>query len=197
MNACKVLELVSNDKIEELKGLAELEIKEKETKEKGGNKELRRFRAAQRYIKNIEKKCIAGFNGTWIEDEKQCFSDGYTGFILENKIDALPQILKPNFDLHTVLKNIDATKEINVNINEIKTALKIHKSTHRKNKLTCEYNLGISLYNAEYIVNCYDILGSDVVFKQSETNELSPAILENQNGIAILLPIRKNSRASA
>ncbi len=91
MNACKVLELASNNSIDEIIRLAKLEIKEQVIKEKGGSKELKRFKAAQKYIKNIEKQGIAEFSGTWEEQGKQCFADGYTGFILKNKIEGLPK----------------------------------------------------------------------------------------------------------
>lgn len=191
MNACKVLELVSNDKIEELKRLAELEIKERVIKEKGGNKELKRFKSAQKYIKNAEKCWTVEFKGTWEENGKQCFSDGYTGFILENKIEGLEKIENQVLDLHKALECTSVSKEIKVDINEIKTAVKIYKSTHKRNAPPFEYDLGISRYNAEYIISCYDILGGNIVFKQSETNEISPAILESENGIAILLPMKK------
>lgn len=197
MNACKVLELVSNNKIEELKKLAKLEIQEQVIKEKGGNKELKRFKAAQRYIKNVEKSWGGKFKGAWEEQGKQCFSDGYTAFILKNKIERLPKTEKQNLDLHTILKNIDANKETNVDINDIKAAFKIHKAKYGRKYPTCQYDLGISLYNAEYILNCYDILGGNIIFKQSNKNELSPAILESENGIANLLPIRKQKRECA
>lgn len=197
MNAYKILKLASNNSVDEIIRLAKLEITEQVIKEKGGNKELKRFKAAQKYIKNIKNHWTTKHNGVWEENGKQCLSNGYTGFILENKIEGLPKIEKTSLDLHTVFKNTSANNEINVNINDIKAAIKIHKSIHRSNTPPCEYDLGISRYNAEYILNCYDILGGDVVFKQSETNELSPAILKSENGIAILLPIRKNSRASA
>lgn len=196
MNACKVLELVSNNNVDEIIKLAKLEIKEQVIKEKGGNKELKRFKAVQRYIKNIEKRCVAGFNGTREEQDKQCFSDGYTAFILNNKIEGLPKNEKQNLDLHTVLKDVDANNEINVDINDIKSAFKIHKAKYGRKHPTCRYNLGISQYNAEYVLNCYDILGGNIIFKQSQTNELSPAILESENGIAILLPIRKNIKGN-
>ncbi len=196
MNACKVLELVSNNNVDEIIRLAKLEIKGQVIKEKGGNKELKRFKAVQRYIKNIEKRCIAGFNGTWEEQDKQCFSDGYTAFILKNKIEGLPKNEKQNLDLHTVLKDVNANNEINVDIKDIKVAFKIHKAKYGRKYPTCQYNLGISLYNAEYILNCYDILGGNIIFRQSQTNELSPAILESENGIAILSPIRKNIKGN-
>lgn len=197
MNACKVLELVSNNKIEELKKLAKLEIKEQVIKEKCGSKELKRFKAVQRYIKNAEKSLVGEFKGTWEEQGKQCFSDGYTAFILKNKIEGLPKNEKQNLDLHTVLKDVNANNEINVDINAIRAAFKIHKAKYGRKYPTCRYDLGISQYNAEYILNCYDILGGNIVFKQSQTNELSPAVLESENGIAILLPMRKQKRECA
>lgn len=191
MNACKVLELSVNNDISKLIKLAELEIKEQVIKEKGGNKELKRFKAVQRYIKNAEKSLVGEFKGAWEEQGKQCFSDGYSAFILKNKIEGLPKAEKQNLDLHTILKDINAKNEINVDINKIKSTVKIHKAKYGRKYPTCQYDLGISLYNAEYILNCYDILDGDIVFKQSGTDELSPAILESENGIAILLPMRK------
>lgn len=198
MNACKVLELLSSDKIEELERLAKLEIKEQVIKEKGGNKELKRFKAAQKYIKRIEKRVeFKRLAGTWEECDKQCFTNGYTAFILKNKIEELPKTEQSVFNLHRVLNNTVAGNIINVDISNIKAAIKIHKATHNKNSPICLYDLGISCYNAEYIVNCYEILGGDIVFKQSETSELSPAILESENGIAILLPMRKKAEVCA
>ena len=52
MNACKVLEMISNGENEKLIELVKAEIKEQSIKEKGGSTALKRFTAAQ---KNGEK----------------------------------------------------------------------------------------------------------------------------------------------
>ena len=148
----------------------------------------------------MEKKCWrADLLGTWEENGQQCFSDGFTAFLLTNKIDGLNKV-ENSLNLHELIEKSlsNDLQEILFNISDVKTALKIYRAENGRNcPVPCNFYLGISRYNAEYILNCYDILGGNIVFKQSKTNELAPAILESENGMAILLPMRKPERECA
>lgn len=185
MNAYTVLELVSNNKMEELKKLAKAEITEKAIKENEGNKELRRYKSAIKYFKKVNNDRL---NGTWEENGKQCFTNGYSAFILDNKINGLKEIQK-GFDIYKAIGNTENYVEIPVNIKEIKANFKIQKA-QSKQKIYY-YDIGISRYNIEFIIHCYDILGGDITFKQHVKDELSCAMMESENGICILLPIKK------
>lgn len=199
MNACKVLELATINDIAQLIELAKQEITEKTMKEKHGASELKRFKLILKYFKGNAKDIFykPQYSKAWFEDNLQCFSNGYTGFMLENHVENLPTnssiafSLKELFTKRICMQNME---EIELDVPDIKAKIKLYKAETKgiKNCLPCPYDIKQVRYNAQYLLDCYDILGGkDIKFWQHKTSEISEAFFKSENGIAIILPCKK------
>lgn len=193
MNACKVLELATNKDILKIIELAREEIQEIATKEKHGTSELKRFKLIVKYLKDAGKYNTR-LEKTWIEENFQCFSNGYTAFLLKNRFENLPIGEEKAINLHECIKDIENNLQYaEFNIADVKAQLKVFKAENKKSKKCCTYDIGESRYNAKYLIDCYTILeGKDTKFYQPKNGELIPSIFESENGKAIILPIRKS-----
>jgi hypothetical protein len=191
LNALKVLELAQIGDTLTIIAIAKKEITEAAAKVTGGNTLLKRTRAAAKYI----DKCDEQRRGAWVDSNDQLFTNGYTGFFLKSAIDGLQEApLTAQLELRKCIPDTDKYITIEVNPADVATKLKIWKAENPKAKKygkPCDYDIGESRYNAEYILDCYNILGGQIVFKIPEHGELSPAVLTSENGTAILLPVRK------
>ncbi len=103
MNACKVLELATNNNIPKIIELAKQEIAENAIKEKHGASDLKRFKLIVKYLKCTEKYSTK-FQNTWIEEDYQCFTNGYTAFLLKNHFEDLPISEEKFINLHEYIK---------------------------------------------------------------------------------------------
>ncbi len=192
MNACKVLELAKSNDISKIIEMAKQEISEIATKEKHGASNLKRFKLIVKYLKDAEK-----FNyklgKVWTENNLQCFASGCTAFLLKNHFEELPISEESIINLHDCMRSAYTRQLIEFNIADVKAKLKIFKSEHKRSKDPCFYELGESLYNAQYLIDCYTILGGeDIKFYIPKNGELIPGIFENENGKAIILPVKRN-----
>ncbi len=200
MNACKVLELIELNKIKVLKNCAIEEIKQCEIKLKNGVSELQRYKLASKYLKKVHKSTSdESFYTAWTEEGYQCFCDGYTGFLLKNHIPGINVSCQDKFSLLEIYKNLKCNNytEFKIDFNDVNAQLKMSKAQKIK---TCRYYVNEKCYNAAYIMDCFKILGGkEVTFTQPTSNKkMSPAILENNNGIALLSPIKepKNNKCN-
>lgn len=193
MNACKVLELATNNDILNIIELAKQEIAEKATKEKHGVSEVRRFKLIVKYLKDAGKYNTQ-LEKTWIEEEYQCFSNRFTAFLLKNHFEELPTVEEKAINLYECIKdNENNLKYAEFNIADVKAKLKIFKSENKNSKKPCDYDIGKSRYNAKYLIDCYTILGGETIkFRQPKNGKLTPSVFESENGKAIILPIRKS-----
>ena len=193
MNACKILELATRGDIDKIIELAKQEITQKTVKEKYGINHLKRFKTALKYLKKMEK-FHPEFSKVWAENNLQCFTNGYTAFILKNHIENLPTISEEkSFCLEPLsIINPQKMRVANIDIADIRAKLKIEKAEKKHKYFTCIYDIGESYYNAEYLIDCYTILGGDnIQFWQPKNGELIPSIFESENGKAIILPVKK------
>lgn len=168
----------------------EKELFESTIKQSKGNSTLNRIKAINKYL----SKCNNDkFKKAFIHEDNFCFLNGFTAFILNEKLDGI-EIQGNTIDIESFFPKSYDLKEFEVNIAEVKTALKLHKASESgkkaKDKTKCYYEVFEHWYNAEFIIDCYDILGDNIKFFQTN-NVLAPAVLENENGKAILLPVRK------
>lgn len=193
MNACKVLELATNNDILKITELAKQEIAENTIKEKHGASEVKRFRLIEKYLK-YAGECNTKLKKTWIEEEYQCFSNGFTAFLLKNHFEELPTVEEKAINLHEYIKNNENNLQYaEFNIADVKAKLKIFKSENKNSKKPCDYDIGKSRYNAKYLIDCYTILGGETIkFYKPKNGELTPSVFESENGKAIILPIRKS-----
>lgn len=155
------------------------------------NAQKTRSKAAEKYLKSNDKNTPSDdFKKAWIEYGKQCFLNGYTGFMLNDRlyiptsetIIQSPLMKIFNDNLHLIYNN----NEINVDIGDIKAQIRIAKVQKQEK---CIVNIGICRYNAKYLLDCYNILGSDAKLYQPNEKH-NPSILTNENGYAILFPIK-------
>lgn len=177
--------------LSELITACQKEIHESAAKAKGGNSLLKRTRAAVKYLNNIDQRHL---KGVWIDNDFQCLSNNYTGFILSEPLEGFPEIDKP-MDLFEHVPDTSHYITVDVDIADVKAALKIHNAKHPNpwNRPVCTYDIHNSRYMARHIIDCYDILGGDIVFQLPENGAWKAAILSSENGKAILLPWRKKS----
>jgi hypothetical protein len=194
LNAEKILELAEEKDFESIADLARKAIIEASAKAAGGTTLLNRTRAALKYLKDNGKSgCRTWAGRTWTEEGKQCFVNGYTAFALVKPLEGLPVYTEadhmnvlpcfPSDDSHYVTAA--------VNIADVTATLKIWKAEHSgRHAQPCYYDVGMSRYNAQFILDCYNILGGSIVFKVPANGEIVPAICESENGKAALMPIR-------
>jgi hypothetical protein len=192
LNATKVLELAQSGDTLTIIAMAEKEIIEAAAKVSGGSTLLKRTRAAAKYI----EKCDEFRRGAWVDDKEQLFTNGYTGFFLNPSIDGLQEApVTARFDIRKCIPNTDKYITVEVDPADVTAKLKIWKAQNpgaKKSGKPCIYEVGESLFNAEYVLDCFNILGGQIVFKIPANGELTPAVLTSENGTAILLPVRKN-----
>ena len=193
MNACKILELATKGNVGKIIELAKQEIQEKSIREKHGVSELKRFKLALKYLKNTEKDNPT-YSKSWIKNDLQYFTNGYTFFVLKNHIENLPVTDDiPSVNLDEYLKDY-TTKMQNfpIDIADIKAKLKIAKAEKNKKSFRCIYEMGERGYNAEYLIDCYSILGGDnIEFWQPKNGKYFPSVFESTNGKAAIMPIIK------
>lgn len=152
------------------------------------NKQEKRELAARRYIKSIDEN-RPNYKGYFIQDGKQCFCDGYSGVILNNKINNIQEALKtqinPKINLSEVFKGYD---ELDINetysINDIRS-----NKTKIDNK--CYTMIGGNKFLYKRISTIIGMLGDKIkVYTKITKYDLlkrKTLILENENGRAIML----------
>lgn len=193
LNASKVLELAQSGDTATIITMAEKEIVEAAAKVNGGSTLLKRTRAAAKYI----DKCDEFRRGAWADNGEQLFTNGYTAFFLNPAINGLPEAPKTaRFELRKCIPNTDKYISVEVSPADVSAKMKIWKAQNPAASRRGEqyfYDIGESTYQARYILDCYNILGGDIVFKLPAHGELNPAVLSSESGTAILLPVRKKA----
>ena len=193
LNASKVLELAQSGDTATIVAMAKKEIIEATAKASGGNTLLKRTRAAAKYI----DKCDECRRGAWIDDKgDQLFTNGYTAFFLNPAINGLPEAsARARFDIRKCVPNTDNYIAVEVDPADVAAKLKIWKAEtparERRHGKPLIYDIGGMCYNAEFILDCFNILGGNIKFAQPTEWQPTPAVLTSENGTAILLPIRK------
>lgn len=168
------------------------EIKEAAIKQTKGNSTLQRIKKINKYLsKNDDSR--PQIKKAWIENEKMCITNGFTGFMFNEALDGVVVGDQTDFNLSKCFPDESTYKEITLDIADVKSKIKLHKAKEAgkkaKDKTAYQYIIDGHYYNAEYLVDAYEILGGDIVFKQND-NVFHPAIMENENGKAVVLPIR-------
>ena len=163
------------------------ELKENTIKQTAGNSTLKRIKAVSKYLSSNQDK----YQKAWLQNDKLAFTNGFTGFMLNEKLD-VSIVDEVVFDLERVFPTIDLS-EVAIDIIDVKTSLKLHKAKQKgmkaKDKTACYYEVSEHWYNAQYIIDCFEILGGNIRMYQTSST-VAPAVLESENGKAILLPVR-------
>ena len=194
LNASKVLELAQSGDTAAIITMAEKEIVEAAAKVNGGSTLLKRTRAAAKYI----NKCDERRRGAWVDNDEQLFTNGYTAFFLNPPINGLPEAsARARFDIRKCVPNTDNYIAVEVDPADVAAKLKIWKAEtparERRHGKPLIYDIGGMCYNAEFILDCFNILGGNIKFTQPTEWQPTPAVLTSENGKAILLPVRKEA----
>lgn len=164
------------------------ELKEKALKETYGNTYLKRSKLVSKllskcYREDMQKAFNEKING---ENMQCCVIDSYYAFAFKAPLD-LPMSESSSFTVSKAIPDYSNYNVVEYDIAEIKTTLKLHKAEKKKERCTIEING--KCYNAQYFINVVEALGEDVAFYQSKKwNSLD--VFENENGIAILCPVK-------
>lgn len=167
------------------------EIKEQAQKETNGGNYVKR----SKLVTKLLGKCYREeFKKAWYEEingEKMqcCIIDGFYAYMFKNALD-IPEIETEAENKYTVKKLLPDYKNFDsceIDIAEAKTALKLHKAKKDKTRHLTEING--KFYTTEYLINVVEGLGGSVKMYQSD-NSVKPDILESENGLAILCPVK-------
>jgi hypothetical protein len=172
------------------------EIYSNAAKMKGGNALLRRFNAAKKYIKGIDDNRPA-LKGAWYEpygvhERCQAFCNGYTALFLYEPLQGLPepsvqeeQLLK----VRAVLVGIPSNYEKVENVNLVEAV--VMTKTNKRGDDHPIFGLGNQNFDPWLLLETANILGDKIDFWQDPIEGICPMYLTNDNGIAIVLPLRK------
>ena len=202
LNANKILALLDKEDYKTIKLLCKQEILEESAKSHGGDF-LVRIKAAQKMLKALNDwqlgKLGAHRRKTPAGVIYQNFNNSHYGFMLYEALPGLP-LADPEkaIDIKKFIdkaeKDFSDRQEQNIDIELIKAHIKEYKALNKGRKVPAAYyDIKERRYNAQYIVDCYTILGGDIKFYQDDNCLTNAAILESENGKAILLPVRKNN----
>ena len=205
LNSATVLKYLDNAKLEyyasdyakssflqQLRELCEKDIRETIVKNSGGTSMIKRYKSALKYIGTKDMLARPALCGTWIETfrgkECQTLCNGFTAVFLWNKIDGVPMV-DHALDTIKVAKIItdrnDAEyQEVSVDLVEIKAVAKTVKSGAR-------LAIGEQEFNPNAILDIVNMLGDNITFYQHQNGLLTHMYLENENGVGIVLPLRK------
>jgi len=159
----------------------------------------KRTQSAARYLSKERGGARGALGYAWkitVDGETyQCFCNGFTGFFLKKFID-IPEQEKPAIkDFQKLVPNRLELIEYEFIQSNAKAEQKHHKKSQagikEKLRTACVYRVGNSSYNIDHIVDCINILGGDIIFKNNPNNPNGIGLLESENGMAIILPLRR------
>ena len=193
----KIMDLLEKNKQAELNEYLKEQLLLVNMKASGGNTEVKRYKTAMRYIKNITDnrptmKCAHVIDGV------QYLTDSFTGFALTNHIEGLPASDGGYPDLKSIIDGARSFGVIGklydlIPLAEIKTRADLFKKKTVAKAGKDDYiNINGSYFNPCYLLNLLNILGGDddIQVKSAGAGSLRPVTLENSNGCAIIVPVR-------
>ena len=191
----KIMSLLEQNKQAELNEFLREQLTIANMKVSGGNAEVKRYKSAMRYIKNITDnrptlKCAHVIDGI------QYMTDSFTGFALINHIDGLPACDGNYPDLKSIIDGARSFGVIGklydmIPPAEIKTRADIFKKKTVSQAGKNDYiNINGAYLNPCYLLNALNILGGNDDITVKFAGNMRPIALENDNGCAIIVPVR-------
>ena len=187
LNATKILTLLNDNLLDDIRKLCEKEIEEQSLKERKGSTFPQRNKAVKKLLKDTKYPVkTEEING----EKMQCFTNGYVAFAMRenNYFEGLPKE-NGSCNYNRIFNDGLSREEVEIDIAEIKKFATLCKTEKR----IPNYEINKSLYNATLILEAYKILGGDIKFYQAEKS-LKPSMLESENGHAFIMPMRKKNR---
>lgn len=191
----KIMSLLEQNKQAELNEFLREQLTLVNMKVSGGNAEVKRYKSAVKYIKNITDnrptmKCAHVIDGI------QYMTDSFTGFALTNHIDGLPACDGNYPDLKSIIDGARSFGVIGklydmIPLAEIKTRTDIFKKKTVSQAGKDDYiNINGAHFNPCYLLNALNILGGNDDITVKFAGDMRPIALENNNGCAIIVPVR-------
>ena len=191
----KIMSLLEQNKQAELNEFLREQLTLVNMKVSGGNAEVKRYKSAVKYIKNITDnrptmKCAHVIDGV------QYMTDSFTGFALTNHIDGLPACDGNYPDLKSIIDGARSFGVIGklydmIPLAEIKTRADIFKKKTVSQAGKDDYiNINGAYFNPCYLLNALNILGGNDDITVKFAGDMRPLALENNNGCAIIVPVR-------
>jgi len=87
-------------------------------------------------------------------------------------------------------RRMQVKQEYEIDIVAVKAHVKAFKAVHKSNAFIAEWKVGVCRHDAQHIFDAYSILGGDIKFYQCNQNQREYAILESENGKAVICPLR-------
>ena len=148
------------------------------------------FKEVPEYLESTKYAHTREINGK----NYQMFTNGYIGFMLNEPLPELQQSKQNNgLNMYEFIKDFGNRTLTDIDLSAVKEVITENKKIPLADRNKYPFvDIGNSRYNAKYLLQCYEILGGDIKFYQDEEKPLQGAILESENGKAMLMPIRKD-----
>lgn len=178
------------------------------SKKQGGSEQVKRHKAVEKVLKRAEKtnknpKIYKCWYDTLNYERVQVCSDSYLIAALREPafVDCpmLDENEEPALSVEKFLSDVNMRecKEIKYNIGDIKQELADFKAMQKKlppkkREKTCVISVGEKWYDAEFLLLCLDLVGSEAKFYQNEKSMISMDYLLTDNAKVGFMPVRKN-----
>ena len=202
LNAEKILKLIDEYKIDDVRKLCLAEIAAKMNKEKGGKSAEKAVKAAEKYVKQRCKKLANSNLHGWFKvdiglDGYYCVCDGITAILLDTeKVADLPFESAEGMNVAQCFpSNWEEFEKIEIKENELKTLNKNIRNytevlTAQKSK-GFVVDFGNMFIDTERLLDVVSALGDGTLYKNS--NKVGACVYKSELGIGLVLPINKTS----
>lgn len=198
LNAEKILKLIDDCKIDDVRKLCLSEIAAKMNKEKGGKSAEKAVKAAEKYVKQRCKKLVNSKLHGWFKvdiglDGYYCVCDGYTAILLDpEKVADLPFEQSEGMNVAQCFPLAwKQFERIEIKEEELKA---VHKNARNFTKTFSRagskgiiVKFGDMGIDTEYMIDVVSTLGSGTLFKNP--NNKGACVYKSDIGIGLILPL--------
>lgn len=184
MKAYQILQYIGKNQIDKLQLAAENELRIDIAREKGGSTQVQRQRAAKKYLSgpNLSGKA-------WEENGYQCFTNGYSGFMLKPGLE-VPLRENAPLEMSKHFRDPSGT-EVGVDWEKVAFEAALQKGAGGK-KVLHPVKVGPAYYNPSSMIAIKNVLGGEQLKIFHGDKEISNLQFECENGMAMVLPMRVN-----
>ena len=203
LNAEKILKLIDDCKIDDVRKLCLSEIAAKMNKEKGGKSAEKAVKAAEKYVKQRCKKLVNSSLHGWFKvdvgiENYCCVCDGMTAILLNpEKVADLPFERSMGMNVAQCFpSNWGEFEKIEIKEEELKA---VHKSARNfTNTFSFPGSKGIIVkigdmaIDTERMIDVVSALGSGTLFKNP--NNKGACVYKSDMGMGLILPLNPKNR---
>ena len=210
MNNIKILEMLNNGQIEELKEKIQDEIFQNELKKSDGTNAKKRYTAMKRYFKYVggfDDRLLYPYKNLPVEihrekKEMNCFLDGYSFVLTQESIGNMEDFSsvvngKEYFNVQSMLDIPFDYEE--VDLNKVLSAAKAKGYKYKgseldSDKFTYAWNYRDAYFKVGILDQAYSIVNDGKNAKVYYTSGVSILYIETSVGLAGILPMRWDTR---